>query len=295
LIVQDGGPWIGPGHNSVFRTGDGRWWSVHHAVERSHGRWRGTALTRRPTLIAELTWVDGWPRLAGEAAARVPERPGALRWADEFSGARLDRRWRPLREPVDALVRDGALQLPTAAGDLHPGAALAPLWVRELPDDGDLVVQARVALDAPAEGELGGFVQAGLAVLGADETAYLKLVHVAMHATRQTEFGIEVVPTEAEAPRYGSTVVGPPGDWTELRLRLHRDGPRVVATAYTRADGAAWVAGGTWVHDGLGPHLRLALLAMGGAGHHARFDHVRVWRMPASSAPRTAASSSSRK
>lgn len=281
VLVQDGGPWIGPGHNSVLRTPDGRWWSVHHAVERSHGRWHGTALTRRPALIAEIEWVDGWPCPRAEGEAWTPGRPGSVRWTDEFGGSRLDRRWRPLRGPAGAVVRDGVLRLPTAAGDLHPGAALAPLWVRDLPDDADLVIQARVALDVPPEGGLGAFVQAGLAVLGQDDAAYLKLVHVAMHATRQTEFGIEVAQPEPQGPRYGSTVVGPPGDWTELCLRLHRQGARVVATAYTRADGGAWVAGGTWVHEALGPRLRVGLLAMGGAGHAARFDHVRVWRTPA--------------
>jgi len=194
-------------------------------------------------------------------------------WASTTSPPACLRRRRLVSSPIRLVGR-----LPTAAGDLHPGAALAPLWVRDLPDDAELVIQARVALDVPPEGDLGGFVQAGLAVLGQDDTAYLKLVHVAMHATRQTEFGIEVAPAEAQAPRYGSTVGGPPGDWTELCLRLRRQGARVVATAYTRADAGAWVAGGTWVHEGLGDRLRLALLAMGGAGHQARFDHVRVWR-----------------
>lgn len=292
VVVQGSDRWIGLGHNSVFATPDGRWWSAHHAVDRGHGSLRGTALTRRPVLLGELAWVDGWPRLVASdgpgrpatppaLAAWTPDEAGPLLWAEDFSRRRLDPRWRWLRQPGPTpRPRDGVLQLSTAAGDLHPGAPLAPVLLRELPARGELLVQARVALDIPVDGVLPKYVQAGIGLFPAGGPAYLKLVHVAIRGTRQTEFGIEVAP-DGDAPRYGNTVVGPPGDWTDLAIRLRRDGPRVVATAYTRADGDRWVRGGSWVHDDLGPRLRLGLLAMGGAGFTARFDHVRVSR-PAS-------------
>ena len=297
VIVQHGDRWIGLGHNSVFQTVDGRWWSVHHAVDRGQGRWRGSTLTRRPVLIGELAWVDGWPRLVasdgpGRAAlplkpapAWAPDRAGALLWADDFGQARLDSRWHPLRAgAAPATLREGHLLLKTAAGDLHPGAPLAPVWLRDLPANGELLIQTRVALDIPSDGVLPEYIQAGLGLFGTAGPAYLKLVHVAIKATRQTEFGIEVSP-QTDAPRYGNSVGGPPGDWTELTLRVKRQGKQVVATAYTRADGGAWVRGGTWVHEDLGPRLRLGLLAMGGAGYTARFDHVRVSRAQLSSSP----------
>jgi arabinan endo-1,5-alpha-L-arabinosidase len=277
LIVQTGDRWVGPGHNSVFQGNDGRWWTVYHAVDREHPTWSGSALTRRPALIDGLAWIDGWPRLASAHDDWTPDDHGPWLWIDEFAGGRLDERWQAVRAwPAAPTVQGALLHLPTADGDLHLDENDAPLLVRDLPDASDLVVEARVALDVPPEGEIPKFVQAGFAILGNDD-AYLKLVHVAIHGTRQTEFGIEV-PKHGDAPRYGNTVVGPPGDWTDLCLHLKRDGPRVVATAYTRSDGGRWVRGGTWVHEQLGPHLRIALLAMGGAGHEARFAHVRVSR-----------------
>ena len=292
VAVQDGDRWVGPGHNSVLRTADGRWWTVYHAVDREHARWTGSKLTRRPALIDELAWVDGWPRLTPSngpgqrpspepaTAAWTPDDHGPWRWVDEFSGRSLDARWRRVRGP-QASVRDGLLHLATAEGDLQPDTPRPPLLMRDLPDDGDLVIQTRVALNLPSEGDVKHYVQAGLALLGGND-AYVKLVHVAMHATRQTEFGIGVPPAGGDAPHYGSTSVGPPGDWTDLSLRLTRQGRRVLVTAYTRADGGAWVRGGSWVHEQLGPHLRVALLAMGGAGYEARFAHVRVARASAS-------------
>jgi arabinan endo-1,5-alpha-L-arabinosidase len=300
VIVQNGNRWVGPGHNSVFRTDDGRWWTVYHAVDRDQPQWTGSPLTRRPALMDELVWVDGWPRLAHSAGpsdapvpapgaaeppvllapAWTPDDHGPWLWVDEFGGDGLDPRWHTVRAwPAPPSVHDALLHLATANGDLHLDENDAPLLVRDLPDEPDLVVQARVALGVPPEGEVPHFVQAGFAILGNDD-AYLKLVHVAIHGTRQTEFGIEV-PPHGSAPRYGNTVIGPPGDWTDLCLHLQRNGPRVVATAYTRAEGGRWVRGGTWVHTQLGPKLRIALLAMGGAGHEARFAHVRVSRGPA--------------
>lgn len=291
VVVQRSDRWIGLGHNSVFQTADGRWWSVHHAVDRRHGSLRGTALTRRPAVLGELAWVDGWPRLVASdgpgrpasppaAAAWTPDRAGPLLWAEDFSRGRLDPRWHWLRKSEPSpRPRDGVLSLPTAAGDLHPGAPLAPVLLRDLPATGELLVRARVALDVPADGVLPNYVQAGIGLFPASGPAYLKLVHVAIRGTRQTEFGIEVAP-DGDAPRYGSTVVGPPGVWTDLALRLRRHGRQVIATAYTRADGGHWVRGGSWVHDALGPRLRLGLLAMGGAGFTARFDQVRVSRLP---------------
>lgn len=297
VIVQRGDRWVGLGHNTVFATADGRWWSVHHGVDRTHGSLRGSTLTRRPPLLGELAWEDGWPRLVASngpgqplpptpstlrlpaAPAWTPDQPGSLLWAEDFARSRLGPRWRWLRASGGApRPQGGELRLATADGDLHPGATLAPVLLRDLPAAGELLIYARVALDVPPEGVLPTYVQAGIGVFGAHGPAYLKLVHVAIRGTRQTEFGIEVAP-QGDAPRYGSTVVGAPGEWTELALRLRRQGRQVIATAYTRAEDGRWVRGGTWVHDGLGSHLRLGLLSMGGSGYAARFDHVRVSRL----------------
>jgi hypothetical protein len=64
-----------------------------------------------------------------------------------------------------------------------------------------------------------------------------------------------------------------PGD--ETWLRIARRGDRY--TAYTSRDGRRWVRGGTWV-NALG-RTRIVLSAFGGAGHTARFDYARAYRL----------------
>src|SRR5215210_1748325 len=78
--------------------------------------------------------------------------------------------------------------------------------------------------------------------------------------------------------RYGNTVVGPPGRTTWLRIvRRATRGGEDRYTAYTSRDGRTWVRGGTWTHTLRSP--RIALAAMGGTGHTAAYDYVRVYRL----------------
>ncbi|MED5617826.1 family 43 glycosylhydrolase [Ideonella sp. BN130291] len=299
VLAQNGNRWVGAGHNSVLRDEAGRWWTLYHAVDRQHPQWTGSPLTRRPLLLDPLDWVDGWPVVrrgpsdqpmaaptirAGatvarqaplhDTAATVPR--GRMLWRDEWTGARLSQRWRWTRPP-DATPRfeHGQLILPTSAGDLWAQHNSAPVLGAALPA-GDLWIETRVGLALPAEGDIAQPVQAGLA-LWADDDRYVKLVHVALHDTRQTEFAIERPAQPGERPRYGNSVVGPPGDRTTLALHVQRRGQEALITAFTRADAGHWVRGGTWVHQ-LGPLPRLGLLAMGGAGHEAVVDYVRVYR-----------------
>jgi len=135
------------------------------------------------------------------------------------------------------------------------------------------VVQTRVRLNLPAEGDGHNFVQAGLVLYGGDDR-FIKLVHASLWETRQTEFAKEVRRAPAEYPRYGLTVVGTPGRWTWLRV-VH-EGREF--TAYTSRDGRTWVRGGTWRHD-LGDNPRIGLVAMGGTGFTAAFDTVTGWTL----------------
>jgi arabinan endo-1,5-alpha-L-arabinosidase len=129
----------------------------------------------------------------------------------------------------------------------------------------------------PAEGCCFNYVQAGLVVYGDDDN-FIKLTHASIWETRQTEFAKEV-PTGAPGfPRYGNTVVGPPDDWTYLRIVRRQHAGEEQYTAYTSQDGASWVRGGTWTHE-LGPDARLGLVAMGGTGFTADFEYVRVYRL----------------
>ena len=53
--------WVGPGHNGEIISDDnGRYFILYHAVEVTNPFLPGGA-TRRPLMLDEITWVDGWP------------------------------------------------------------------------------------------------------------------------------------------------------------------------------------------------------------------------------------------
>lgn len=133
-------------------------------------------------------------------------------------------------------------------------------------------------LDVPATGCCFDAAQAGLIVYGSDDS-YVKLTHAAAGETRVTSLAVELPVVPAGYPRYGSTTAGPPGATTRLRIVRRTVGGVPLYRAYTSRDGVTWVRGGSWSDSALTGPLRLGLVAMGGAGHTARFDELRVWRL----------------
>jgi arabinan endo-1,5-alpha-L-arabinosidase len=138
-------------------------------------------------------------------------------------------------------------------------------------------VETRVKLNVPPEGCCFNYVQAGLVIYGDDDN-FIKLAHVSIWDTRQTEFAKELAPVPTDYPRYGNTVVGAPGDWTYLRVVKRSNSEGELYTAYTSLDGVNWVRGGTWTHQ-LGSNAHIGLVAMGGSGFTANFDYVRVYTL----------------
>jgi arabinan endo-1,5-alpha-L-arabinosidase len=308
VISMNGNRWMGPGHNSVVTDAAGQDWFVYHAIDRGDpylDQPNPLNINKRPMLLDRLDWVGGWPSVrAGRWASDEPQpapvtraggtrrpplrpladdRPGRrLRGpSDEFNRRRLERGWRWVRSPAARLVRSrGVLRFPVQDADIaeDPGAKpLASLLVRDLPR-GDLLVETKFTFDLPPDVQA-NFEQAGFALYKNDD-AYVKLAHVAIYETRQTEWAKET-PTLMTPPgkRYGNTVIGPParpeGTPATTWLRIVRRGERY--TGYSSIDGRRWVRGGTWTHDLAG--ARLALFAMGGPGGHvAEFDYVRVYR-----------------
>jgi arabinan endo-1,5-alpha-L-arabinosidase len=130
-------------------------------------------------------------------------------------------------------------------------------------------------LNVPAEGCCFNYVQAGLVIYGNDDN-YIKLATVSIWETRQTEFAKELSPVPAGFPRYGNTVVGPPGEWTYLRIVKETAGGQELYRAYTSQNGVDWVRGGVWTHS-LGSSARIGLVSMGGSGFTANFDYVHVY------------------
>jgi arabinan endo-1,5-alpha-L-arabinosidase len=307
VLTQNGNRWIGVGHNTVFVDHDGQWWTIYHAVDAQDPYFEGT-FTKRPAMLDGIDWVDGWPVVNGGAgpsdtpqqapAAQPGERtnhrlrlvkddvPGRSIEAlsDDFSGTTLAPAWSWIREPADETweVAGGVLRMDTQPADLHEDSDTASVLVEDAPS-GNYVVETRVRLTVPAEGCCFNYVQAGLVVM-ADDDRYVKLTHVSIWNTRQTEFAKEVPANAAGYPRYGNGIVGAPGEWTWLRIVKETKGAHAPDglyggkeryTAYTSLDGEDWTRGGTWTHT-LGADARIGLVAMGGSGFEAEFDYVRV-------------------
>lgn len=296
VLAQNGNRWVGPGHNTVFQSDDGAWWTIYHAIDRDQPFFSARdKLTRRVALLDRIDWVDGWPVIAGGAgpsdallaapgsasdaiSRAAPPAQARLLWRDSFGKQRLHPRWRWLRPTTPAAWRSGdSLMLPTQAADLHHDTDNASILHTALPATGNYRVELKMQLDAPDDC-CDQPVQAGL-VIYRDDDNYVKLVELAHRGLRQVEFAKEVFPVAPSHPRYGNTVLGAPGPWTwlriEVRREVRRDGGVERYTAYSSQNGRDWVGGGTWVHA-LGGKSRLGLVAMGGAGRQARFAQVSV-------------------
>ena len=315
---MNGNRWVGPGHNSVITDSAGQDWFVYHAIDRNDPYFAGAVgFTKRPALLDRLDWIDGWPTVrAGRWASSSPQaspvvgrkdddknkkkdeerekedrkqrklpfdEPGKLLsdFSDEFDGTSLTPRWSWVRQPAPETigVANGLFRFDTQAADLYVDSNNASVLLGNTPKH-DYLVETRVQLNLPPEGCCYNYVQAGLVIYGSDDN-FIKLTHVSIWETRQTEFAKELFPVPAGYPRYGNTVAGVPNEWTYLRIARHADKGEERFTAYTSNDGTTWVRGGTWTHQ-LGDGARVGLVSMGGSGFTANFDYVRVYRLNSS-------------
>jgi arabinan endo-1,5-alpha-L-arabinosidase len=303
VLSMNGNRWVGPGHNSVFVDFAGQWWTTYHAIDRLDPYFANAgAFTKRPMLIDPIDWIDGWPQVRGglwasdepmPAPAAQPGdttaySPTYAAWdetravvgsaSDDFTSRNLHPRWSWIRgETANWSLGDGLLRFELQAADLFEDNNSASILVQDAPD-GEYVVETKVRIEGlPPEGCCFNYAQAGL-VIHATDDAYVKLTHVSIWETRQTEFAKEVE-TSPGPRRYGNTVVGPPGEWTWLRIVKRIVGDEEHYRAYTSDDGVTWVRGGVWTHD-LGSDVRIGLVAMGGDyDFTAEFDYVRVSRL----------------
>jgi len=302
VLSMNGNRWVGTGHNAVITDFAGQDWIFYHAIDRNDPYFAGAVgFTKRPVLLDRLDWVDGWPTTrGGRWASDEPQpgpaaqpgergvrpirplpndRPGKLIAAlsDEFDGTALRPRWRWVRPPASGFgVGEGVFRFETQAADLFEGSNSASVLLgRTL--EGNYLVETRVKLNLPPEGCCFNFVQAGLLAYGDDDN-FIKLAHVSIWETRQTEFAKEQFPVPAGYPRYGNTVVTAPDEWTYLRIARRAVGDEQQFTAYVSRDGVSWNRGGTWTHN-LEGTPRIGLVAMGGAGFTAEFDYVRVYKL----------------
>ncbi len=314
VLSMNGNRFVGPGHTSILTDYGGKDWAVYHGVNRGDPHFAGSpGFTKRAALLDPIDWLDasgqpaadGWPVVRGglwaseshkDAAGNTvlkpaaqpgepttykfqlaqPDAPGTRvdALSDEFDATTLSSQWSWVREPAGSAfgldATAGTFRFNTQSADLHKDSNNASVLTEATPA-GDYLVETKVSLDVPPSGSGYNHVQAGLVVYG-DDNSYVKLVHVAINGTRQTEFAKET----SGGARYGNTVVGPPADWTYLRVakRANAAGEQTY-TAYTSRDGATWERGGTWTHQ-LGSSARIGLVSMGGSGYTAHFDYVRL-------------------
>jgi arabinan endo-1,5-alpha-L-arabinosidase len=304
VISMNGNRWVGPGHNAVFTDFEGQDWFLYHAIDRNDPYFASAVgFTKRPALLDALDWVDGWPTVRGGQWASDNTMPAPAAQpaqttsytpqlaqpdlpsdkissaSDEFTSQVLHPRWSWVRQPTDTAtfgLENGTFRFNTQAADLYVDSNNASLLTEAAPQ-GDYIVETKINLNLPAEGCCFNYVQAGLVIYGDDDN-FIKLVHVSIWETRQTEFAKELAPVPAGYPRYGNTVVGPPGETTWLRIVKRSIAGVEHYRAYTSADGVNWVRGGVWTHQ-LSSSARIGLVSMGGSGFTANFDYVRVYRL----------------
>ena len=207
-----------------------------------------------------------------------PDVPGQLieQLSDEFNAGTLGPQWSWVRPPDSStyVLTGGTFRWDTQPADLYQDDNTASVLL-ELAPNGDYVTETKVTLNLPAEGCCYNFVQAGLVIYG-DDNNYLRLMHVSIWETRQTEFAKEFIDPFSGQAHFGGTLVGPRAETTWLRIVKRTHAGEEHFTAYTSHDGQTWVRGGTWTHN-LGNTARIGLLSLGGSGFVASFDYVRVY------------------
>ena len=81
IVVEQGGIWVAPGHNSIVEDRRGGHWILYHAVDSRRPRTKPTdeVNTRRVMLLDRITWKDGWPVVAGGPSEGPRARPRTVR------------------------------------------------------------------------------------------------------------------------------------------------------------------------------------------------------------------------
>jgi arabinan endo-1,5-alpha-L-arabinosidase len=204
-----------------------------------------------------------------------PPRVGQVVYADQFDdGVVPGAGWAWVRPDPAATETGGALRWPTQAADLVGPGNDASVLLRDAPA-GAYTVETRLAIDLGTD-EVRNFQQAGLIAYVSDDH-FLRLSHVAIWNTRQTEFGKEQ--PFADATAYGGMAIGTPAPVTWLRLSHRIDpanGEHEFRAASSR-DGRRWTWGGVWTLPA-GTQPRIGLISHGGAGAVAEFDYLRIYQ-----------------
>ena len=306
VLRQNGNRWVGPGHECVFNDFSGQTWMLYHATDVNEPFFatisdfdKTAENQKRQLLMDRLDWVAGWPvvlngpcdrpqavpmaqpddhRIESRRSVPFGNRRSAQKmrnvWFEDFHGPELKPEWAWMYPAKNRRfhVGDSCFSLQTHHADLRGKSKKPSILTRQLPPD-EWMIETRVSLNVPPDGSCHNFVQGGLVVY-ADADNFIKLVVASIWETRQTEFAKACL--DRMQRLYGNSVIGAPGDWTELRILRQLDQETEYYTGFTRASRQTWVRGGTWTHK-LGQSARIGLVSMGGSGFVSRFDYVRVF------------------
>ena len=198
----------------------------------------------------------------------------------------LDADWEWVRGPdPDAVVAGGNLTWPTESGDTVGPGGNAPLLLRDAPE-GNYVAETTCTIDLGTD-TIRNYQQCGI-VAYVNDDLFLRLSHVSIWNTRQTEFGKEQpfgdpTPEGVQRTSFGGMLIGTPADTTTLRL-AHRVDPangEHEFRAATSRDGRNFTWGGVWTLPA-GTEPRIGLVSLGWNGTDPRatsvFDGFRVFR-----------------
>lgn len=197
--------------------------------------------------------------------------------SDSFSGGELGEGWTWVRKDPEATVTGGSLRWPTEDADLNGLGSSAGVLLRD-PGEGAWTIETKLTIDLGTE-DVRNFQQAGL-VAYANDDSFVRLSHVAIWNTRQTEFGHEQPWADAkDKVLNGGTIVGPPARTTWLRIthRLDPANGEHELRGWTSRDGRTWVKGGVWTLPA-GSDLKVGLVSQGGPGATAKFAYFRLYR-----------------
>ena len=199
------------------------------------------------------------------------------RYSDGFNGSSLERAWNWVGQS-DGEETEGVYRWQVQEADLTGNTDNASVLLREAPQ-GDYVVETKLKIDLGTD-DIRNYQQGGL-IAYVNDDRFVRLSHVAIWNTRQTEFGKEM--PFAGGLSFGGMLIGPPADTTWLRL-AHRVDPangEHEFRAATSRDGENFVWGGTWTLPAE-TEPRIGLLSLGRAPNDpaatSRFDYFRVYR-----------------
>jgi arabinan endo-1,5-alpha-L-arabinosidase len=306
VLAMNGNRFVGPGGNVVFTDETGQSYILYHAVNLSSPYFPGfVGSTARPVLLDALDWdSNGWPLARGgfgpsDSTAPQPapaSQPGAASGytatfnsndqplvpiaalSDEFNAATLSSQWSFIHATPAYQLTGSAYQVPTVGFDTTNAMAQVPLLAEAAPAT-DYVLETKVTLNLPSTGAGNDFAQAGL-LLYADDADYIRMDLFSDSDTRQIEFIKAESPPASGYPTWGSTDLGAPaivsgGVAAWMRIVKRTVNAVETYTAYSSADGANWVRGGTWTHS-LGAQAKICLYAGNRSGFTASFDYVHV-------------------